>query len=195
MKPGWWRPVAILAILVAVILYEKWPESSPFRRTADPDGILKEVRPLRELVTVRYSIQKVAGIKEDKIPVGSESILLIVQAQVLGGVDLGQLGDKDIRIDAQHRVQIKLPAARILHINLDEKNTQVWDRTKTWWTPWIPYDIELEKKARLAALGSIRQEALDMGILLDAQVNAQTMIRALLRPMGVEKVDFAGTHS
>ncbi len=195
MKPGWWRSIAVLAILVAVIVYENRPERSPFRRIADPDAILKEVRPLRELVTVRYSIQKVAGLKEDKTPVGSESILLIVQAQVLGGVDLGQLGDKDIRMDAQHRVAIKLPAAKILHINLDERNTQVWDRTKTWWTPWIPYDIELEKKARMAALGSIRQEALDMGILLDAQVNAQTLIRALLRPVGIEKIDFAATHS
>jgi hypothetical protein len=118
-----------------------------------------------------------------------------VQAQVLGGVDLNQLRDGDIRMDSQRRVEMKLPAARILHINLEEKNTKVWDRTKTWWTPWVPYDQDLEHKARLMALDSIRQEALEMGILLDAQVNAQNLIRALLTPLGIQQIDFRQNQS
>ena len=56
-------------------------------------------------------------------------------------------------------MEIKLPAARILHVDLDEKNTKVWDRSKTWWAPWVPFDIDLEKKARLAALDSVKQQA------------------------------------
>ena len=196
-SPKTWRNIAILAIsaLAGLLIYENRPERLTFRRVADADGILREVRPLKELITVRYSIQKVAGLKEDKVPVGSESILLIVQAQVLGGVDLALLQDRDLRMDAQHRVEMKLPPAKILHINLDEKNTQVWDRSKTWFTPWVPYNKDLEKQARLAALESIRKEALDMGILLDAQVNAQNLIRALLHPLGVEQVSFTQTHS
>ena len=59
----------------------------------------------------------------------------------------------------------------------------------------VPYDIDLEKRARLAALDSVRQEALDMGILLDAQVNAQNLIRALLHPLGIEQVSFRATQS
>ena len=197
MKTGW-RSVALLAIaaLVALLIYD-WPSLPWGSRFAayQPAGILREVQPLRQLVSVRYSIQKVSGLKEDKVPVGSESILLIVQAQVFGGVDLAQLADKDIRVLPGHRVEIKLPAARILHVDLDEKNTKVWDRSKTWWAPWVPYDIDLEKKARLAALDSVQQEAIEMGILLEAQVNAQTLIRALLRPLGFEQVQFAQTHS
>jgi hypothetical protein len=197
MKPGWWRAIALLAIaaLLITLFYVNRPARLSFHLIADPEGILKEVRPLRELVTVRYSIQKVAGLREDKVPVGSESILLIVQAQVLGGVDLGQLRDKDIRMDRERRVEIKLPAAKILHINLDEKNTKVWDRSKTWWTPWIPYDNDLEKKARMQALDSVKQEAIEMGILLDAQINAQNMIRALLHPLGIQHVAFVQTQS
>lgn len=192
-----WRAVALLAIvvLVAVLVYQNRPGLLTFRVLSNPEGVLREVRPLRELVTVRYSIQKVAGVREDKVPVGSESLLLIVQAQVLGGVDLAQLKDKDIRMDDQKRVEIKLPPAKILHINLDEKNTKVWDRTKTWWTPWVPYDPELEHKARLEALESVKQEALAMGILLDAQVNAQNLIRALLHPLGIEQLTFAQSQS
>jgi len=187
--------LASLAVLIAMLLWVNRPAHVSFRKVADPDPILIEIRQLRQLITVRYSIQKVQGIREDKDPVGSESILLIVQAQVLGGVDLEQLGAGDIRMDRQRRVQIKLPAARILSVNLDEKNTQVWDRSKTWWTPWVPYDNDLEKKARLAAIDSIRKQALEMGILLEAQVNAQNLIRALLRPLGFEQVGFDPTQS
>lgn len=185
----------LLAVLVGVLIYEHRPASLSFQRISDPEGLLREVRPLKELVTVRYSIQKVAGITETKVPVGSESILLIVQAQVLGGVDLAQMSDRDIRMDRERNVLIKLPRSKILHVNLDEKNTKVWDRSKTWWTPWVPYDMDLEKKARLAALDSVRQEALDMGILLDAQVNAQNLIKALLHPLGIEHVAFSQNQS
>ena len=196
-SPKTWRRIALVAIaaLAGLLIYENRPERLSFRRVADPEGILREVRPLKELVTVRYSIQKVAGLQENKVPVGSESILLIVQAQVLGGVDLAQMKAGDLKMDAQHRVEMKLPPAKILHINLDEKNTQVWDRSKTWWTPWVPYNNNLEKQARLAALESIRKEALEMGILLEAQVNAQNLIRALLHPLGVEQIAFRQTQS
>jgi hypothetical protein len=187
-----WRIVALIAIaaFVGLLVYDRRSRFTAF----EPAGILREVQPLRQLVTVRYSIQKVSGLREDKVPIGSESILLIVQAQVLGGVDLAQLRDKDIRVSGR-TVDIQLPPAQILHVDLDEKNTKVWDRSKTWWAPWVPYDIDLEKKARLAALDSVRQEAVEMGILLEAQVNAQNLIRALLRPLGFEQVRFGQTQS
>ena len=197
MKPERWRTLAIAtgAVLVLVLLWVNRPSGSLFSRVADPPGILREVRQLRELVTIRYSIQKVAGLTENKVPVGSESILLIVQARVHAGIDLSELRDKDIRVSRDRHVEIKLPRAKILYINFDEKNTRVWDRSKTWWTPWVPYDLDLEKKARVAAMSSIEKEAVDMGILLDAQVNAQNAIRALLRPLGFEQVTFRAGQS
>lgn len=197
MTPERWRALAIgaLVALAAVLVWVDRPSRFTPALTADQPGVLREVRQLRELVTTRYSIQKVTGLTENKVPVGSESILLIVQARVLGGIDLSELKDKDIRIAGDRHVEIKLPPSKILHVEFDEKNTQVWDRTKTWWTPWVPYDLDLEKKARLAALDSIKQQALDMGILLDAQVNAQNLIRALLHPLGIEKVTFRASQS
>jgi hypothetical protein len=197
VRPERWRTVAITTAvtLVLVLLWVNRPFGSPFSRVADPPGILREVRQLRELVTIRYSIQKVAGLTEDKIPLGSESILMIVQARVHAGIDLSELRDSDIRISKDRHVEMKLPRAKILHIDLDEKNTRVWDRYKTWWTPWVPYDVDLEKKARMAALSSVEKEAIEMGILLDAQVSAQNAIRALLRPFGFEHVNFSGNQS
>jgi hypothetical protein len=177
-------------LLLFLVIGRPWPY-----RISDSPAILREVRLLKELVTIRYSIQKVAGLKEDKQPFGSESILLIVQAKALAGIDLGELNEGDIRVKDRKTVAIHLPPPRILHIYLDENQTKVWDRTKTWWTPWIPYDINLEQKARLMALDSVRQEALDMGILKDAQASAETLIRGLLGPLGFEIVEFPPRQS
>lgn len=130
-----------LGLIVGPRLSRSW-----FQATSDSAGVLREVRLLKELVTVRYTIQKVTGLRQDAVPFGSESILLIVQAKVLGGVDLGELTERDTRIQDRHHVAIFLPPPQILHIYLDEKQTRVWDRTKTWWTPWVPYDLDLEKR-------------------------------------------------
>ena len=181
--------IVLLALVVALVLMFRI-EGPWFYRVSDTSGVLREVRLLKELVTIRYNIQKVAGLTEQKKPFGSESILLIVQAKVLAGIDLGELNERDIRVRDRKSVAILLPPPQILHIYLDEKQTKVWDRTKTWWTPWVPYDIDLERKARLAALDSVKQEALDMGILKDAQASAETLIRGLLRPLGYENVEF-----
>ena len=83
---------------------------------------------------------------------------------------------------------IRLAHAQILHVSVDEKETNVWDRQKTWWTPWIPYSLDLEQRARVAGLEGIKQEALAMGILSDAERNAIASIRGLLGLVGVKTV-------
>ena len=87
-------------------------------------------------------------------------------------------------------MNIRLSPPRIQEAFLDEKNTKVWDRSITWWTPWVSPDIDLEHKARLQALEDIKKAALDMGILGKAKKNAEADIRAVLQVLGFRKVDF-----
>ena len=87
---------ALLFLMIGLIVYVRvlGPAES-LRRTLDPPGIVKEVQQLNELVTVRYTVQKVVGMKQDKFPVGAESILLMVQAKVSAGVNLAQITQYD----------------------------------------------------------------------------------------------------
>jgi hypothetical protein len=186
---------SVSAIILALggaclYLYYCGGRQTVIRRVVDAPAVVREIQELSELVTVRYSIQKVVGLEEDKVPFGSERILLMVQGDVLGGVDLSLLSTNDVQVTAEGVVTARLPQPKVMHVYVDEKQTRVWDRSKTWWTPWEPYDPELEQKARLAALEAIQAAAVQMGILSNAQDNAENTVRKLLHAGGVEAVQF-----
>jgi hypothetical protein len=193
-----WKKIkfyTVSAIILAlggacVYLYYFGGQRAEIRRVVDAPAVVREIQELSELVTVRYSIQKVVGLEEEKVPFGSEKILLMVQGDVLGGVDLSLLSTNDVQVSADNVVTARLPQPKVMHVYVDEKQTRVWDRSKTWWTPWEPYDPELEQKARLAALEAIQAAAMQMGILSNAQDNAENTIRKLLHAGGVESVRF-----
>lgn len=149
-------------------------------RFLDSTAVITEVRKLNQLATVKYNIQRVVGLREQKVPFGEESILLMVQGEAIAGVDLSGLKAPDVTSSGPRSVVITLPAAKLLNVFLDEKQTKVWDRQITWWTPWVPFDPELEHKARMQALDDVRKAALNMGILDQAQSNAESSIRDLL---------------
>ena len=157
----------------------------------DSPALLREIQRLNELVTVKYSIQKVVGVEEQKSPLGTEKLLLITQAQVLAGIDLSALRTENIIVTKSKARLIQLPPAKILHVVIDEKQTKVWDRQITWWTPWAPYSKDLESRARQTAIESTKQAALEMGILKEAERNARTSIETLLRAAGIEQVVFS----
>src|SRR3981189_2275989 len=118
-------------------------EASP-GRSLDAGGGVHEIQRLNELVSVKYTVQKVVGLEEQKVPFGSEKLLLFVQAEVLAGIDLSKLAAADIKWLPAKRMQVMLPPPKIEHVVIDDKETKVWDRQITWWTPWVPYNPDLE---------------------------------------------------
>ena len=181
--------LCLICLLIGIVVYLRVSRERSVSVTLDSAAVIKEIRPLNELVTVKYGIEKVVGMKEDKSPVGSESILLLVQGKVLAGVDLAELKPDDVIVN-RGVVNIRLGQPHIQEAFIDEKNTKVWDRSITWWTPWVSPDVDLEHKARLQAIEDIKKAALDMGILGEAKRNAEMDIRGVLRAFGIEKVEF-----
>ena len=174
-------------LLASLVLFWVWTRQ-PAEPALDPTAVVAQIRQLNQLATVRYTVQKVVGLEEQRQPVGSEKILLVVQASVDAGIDLAGLQPRDVSTDKDGTVTLRLPPARILNVAVDEKQTKVWDREKTWWTPWVPYSRDFEQRARIAGVDAIRQAALDMGILRQAERNAESAISTLLGLAGVRKV-------
>ena len=179
---------AFLLLLVLCVAYVAFPAFwlKLAAREMNVPAVITQVKKLNQLVTVKYSIQRVVGLTEPKVPFGEESILLMVEGQALAGVDLNELTSDDVSPRGTHPMRVMLPRAKMMQVFLDEKRTKVWDRHITWWTPWAPYDPELEHKARLSALDDVRSAALGMGILENAQRNAQVVIAGFLHSLGIE---------
>ena len=184
MTPSKWRIAAIclaacfVSLLAYVLLHARLGQAFA------PDSVVIEVQKLSQLVTVRYRIQRVVGMTEQKDPVGEESILLMVEGEVQAGVDLQKVTASDVTAGPGGTLTLTLPAPAILHASLDEAKTKVWDRHITWWTPWVPYNPDLEHQARMRALDDVRKAALDMGVLDQARSNAQSALRDLFAALG-----------
>ena len=178
---------AVIVGLAGLALYYRYfPQAVTRQTSVDAPAILRQIQPLNDLITVRYNIQKVIGLTEQKVPFGSEQVLMLVQAKVLGGVNLAQATARQ----TGPAVVIQLPPASILDAALDDQETKVWDRSKTWWTPWVNLNPDLEQNARRTALEDVRLAALQMGILSNAQQNAETIIRNFLQTIGFNQVSF-----
>src|SRR3954454_14628031 len=122
---------SILAILVLVAALA-WFSGRSSQPRLDESNIVTQVRKLRSLSTVRYTIQRVVTLEEQKDPIGSERLMLILQARVEAGLDLSEIQQRDIERAADGTLTVRLPRARILNTAIDENVTRVWDRTKTW---------------------------------------------------------------
>jgi len=179
----------IIGLAGLALYYRYFPQRTVVQTTVDTPAILRQIQALSELTTVRYNIQKVIGLKEQKVPFGSEQVLMLVQAKVLGGVNLaGATANR-----TGNAVVIGLPPASILDVSLDDRETKVWDRSKTWWTPWVSLNPDLEQNARRAALEDVRLAAMQMGILSNAQQNAEIIIRNFLQTIGLNQISFSIT--
>jgi len=190
-QAGKWKIGAVFSICGLLLLLLGIFVGVRFRagfgpRLFDSAATVTQIKQLNQLVTVRYSIQRVVGINEPKEPFGEESILLMVQGEALAGVDLASMTPGDIVYAGVRSVKVTLPPAKLFNTFLDEKQTKVWDRHITWWTPWVPYDPDLEHRARLSAVNDVRDAALAMGILGQAQKNAESVIKDFLRALNID---------
>ena len=177
--------LALLAMLSGVLFGPRLRQMLGLENLDSP-AVITEIQRLSQLITVRYSIQRVVAIKERKQPLGEESLLLMVQGEVQAGVDLAHFDSANIHFSAPHKVTVLLPPAQIVNVFLDEKNTKIWDRHITWWTPWVDYDPDLEHQARLQALADMRSAALSMGILQQAQKNAELAVHDFLQALHLD---------
>ena len=176
--------------LVAVYFWLKASGSGTPRVAFESSAIVSQIQRLNQLVVVKYTLQQVIEMEQSRPLYGNEKLLLLVQGKVLGGVDLSRLTPQDVRVDRDKKsVTVSLPSPRVLEAFLDEKETRVWDKV-SWWTPWVAPDPDLQKEARLLALDKVKGAAREMGILADAQHNAETSIRGLLTALGFETVEF-----
>jgi hypothetical protein len=155
----------------------------------DPVTIIHSVRALARLETIQYTLEKVISAETRQGPFGflfGDRLLLVAHGVVIAGVDLEKLSPQDLWTE-DGVLYVRLPYAEIFIATLDNEKSYVYDRDTGILTQG---DINLETTARQAAEEEIEKAALEDGILLKAQQNAESYLYRLLRELGYPEVIF-----
>lgn len=155
----------------------------------DPITIIHGVRSLSRLETIQYSVEKVITAETGQGTFGflfGDRLILVAHGVVIAGVDLGKLGPDDLWVESGV-LYVRLPEAEIFIATLDNEKSYVYDRDTGALTRG---DVDLETTARQAAEAEIKNAALEDGILLQAQRNAEDYLERLFLELGYPTVIF-----
>lgn len=157
----------------------------------DTPAVVSAVRDLAVLESASFHMERVIDLRDRSTHLFGlveieDALLLVAAVDVVAGIDLGQLRDGDVRCDpAQRTAELTLPPPVVLSSRLDNDRTYVHTRTTD---ALMPPGLTLETRARKQAEQSLREAAVEAGILGRARENATRTIEALVRSFGFERV-------
>ncbi len=176
--------IVALAVIIGLLLSDKLFRSPSTTRVTNTAAVVQQIQSLSDLVTVKYVMEKVV-IVEDAKWYGESRILLVAHGIVKAGIDFRQLKPEHILLD-KNKIQIQLPAAHVTDAYLDERRTEIIERS----TGLLrQFDKDLEQNARRMAVADIRSAALGNGILNDANTRARELLTHLLQQLGYPTVE------
>jgi hypothetical protein len=152
-------------------------------------AVVTAVRDLARLETAEFHLERVIDLRDQQqalygLVQAEDALLLVAAGDVTAGVDLGRLQPSSVQL-RDGRAALRLPEPEIFHVRLDEAHTFVYARTTDL---LASRDERLEGKARELALSSFARAAREGGILDRARAQAERVVRALLRELGVAEV-------
>lgn len=184
--------LAILAVVTAGIfcvytgvpnLIKDWVKSfsvqSPSAQIKSSQTMFQSIKSLGQLVTLRAEVAK-SGI-EVITRYGVANICRIganhvAQGTIEGGIDLSLVVPENIIFDEKtDSYIIQLPSARLTGCYIDPVSTQQYN---TWGaTAACPMDFdEMRRLASYVAINEFRDDAIEGGFLIEAQVHAESVV-------------------
>ena len=156
-------------------------------------NVIMAVRELARLETTDYHVERVIELADEQERLfgllhAKDALLLVAAGDVVAGVDLAKLADADVVVDwPARRARIHLPEPEIFSVAIDNARTHVVTRaTDTLATR----KEELEGRARSEAEASMRQAAIEAGVLDRAKRGGERAVTELLRGLGLDGVTF-----
>ncbi|HJL17361.1 MAG TPA: DUF4230 domain-containing protein [Sandaracinaceae bacterium LLY-WYZ-13_1] len=180
----------LLSWVVQLFDEEPEPAAEVIEVQPTPDVVVA-VRDLARLESASFHVERVIDLSSRQRHVfglveAEDSILLVAAADVVAGVDLSEMEDGDVVIEPERRrATLTLPPVRILSARLDNDRTYVHRRETD---VLADRRDDLETRARREAERTLRESAIEGGILRRAERNAAHTVETLVRSLGYEDV-------
>lgn len=144
---------------------------------------------MARLETIQYTVEKVitAEINQGVFgPLFGDRLLFVARGYVIAGVDLSVMKTEDLRLE-DGVLYVNLPDTEVFVATLNNDESYVYDRT----TGILrKSDQDLETNARQVAEAEILNAAVEDGILLQAEQNAEVYLERLFNTLGYKEVVF-----
>ncbi len=173
--------------------------ATPTPTIRDWGGAIQQMKDLRRLETQRFAIERVveaSTARGDPLDMFlGERLLLIASGDVVAGVDLSKLTDRDVIVSSDGMsVTLTLPASEIFSARLNNERTRVYDRQTRLITQLTGgQDPNLETQARQEAERQILAAACENGIMERAANEAKRSMEQFLRLLEFENVTVIAT--
>ncbi|MCL1986862.1 MAG: DUF4230 domain-containing protein [Firmicutes bacterium] len=152
------------------------------------DNVTAYIRSIVESLQLPYNYRNVIVFSEQStmtlfgvelgIPGTTQSFVAAYHGEMLLGIDVNQ-----VAVSAENNLlTITLPAAQILHHNIDTDNIEVLDESSGLFTS---VSVEDYASPVLAQMGDNEATVLEGSMLTDIRANAETVIRGLLEVLEI----------
>lgn len=151
--------------------------------------IMNKLTAIQELATVKYNYTGVVSYRDAiklfqmNVPLTEKSFIFKYNAYLKAGVDFSRM---KVELYDEGKVHVSMPRAQIFDIVIDENSVRVFNETDN---AFNPIKIGDYNKALLQEKATIRQDAIDNGLLKDANRQAELMLKSFLKEMGFDEVD------
>ncbi len=155
----------------------------------DPVTYINEIRSLARLETIQYSVEKVITAETGQGAFGSifgDKLLFVAHGIVIAGIDMQKLGPEGMRYE-NSVLYVTLPPAEVFIATLDNEKSYVYDRETG---VLARANQDLETLARQSAEDEIEKAALEDGILVQAQQNAEAYLIKFFAALGYPNTIF-----
>jgi len=167
---------------------------APQEKTIDVAALVTQVRELQRLETASMHVIHVGRVSQTykMVPdaLAGDEITFLAAGDVIAGIDLARLEQKDVWRSPDGTLNLRLPPAQILVTRVDNNESRVIARNTG---VLRRRDIDLETRARQHAEENIRAEALRKGVLTIAKQSGEKKMSEFLHTVGFEKVRFVST--
>jgi len=157
----------------------------------DPVTYINEIRALARLETIQYSVSQVVSHEvNQEHPLSTylfgTKLLLQIHGSVIAGIDMEKIQPSDMRLQ-DGVLYVNLPPAEILAVTLDTNQMEVYTVQEG-----IFVDIDPNYVIQSLGVGQdrIMSVALDDGILVQAQRNAEAYLLRFFNALGYKIVLF-----
>lgn len=159
---------------------EPYEEIGPVTITA-----IRDLARLTTVETVQYTVVE-KGTDEGWLAwARGDALRMFAVARIGAGVDLSELTVRDVTVDDDGVVELLVPAATIQYVDPDEDATQVLERDVGIFTSGDP---GLESDVRRIADEVLVDNAIEQGILEEAEANARSVLTDFLLSTGYRDV-------